>query len=278
MKYLDSNIIKILKKNELYFCKNWDSVIWDFNDEFFTLYNKDLFDDYFINRTIIKKNTNLFLKNKNQIEKIIHSLNNISKNEKINFYLHLNSDQTLLEDYLVKKGFEKIDEVIGLYYPYYFDLSILTENFNSSENYSNLSKIIVIDDIDTLKEWVNIYCLSFGISSRKKYLIYEILKKKFGIFYFISFKINGINETHGNTVGCCILFPYRRSISLYCLGTKKEYRHKHVATNLLDFSIKFGKDKGYQIFGLQTLKSDGLLNFYEKKGFVKLYTTLIYRL
>jgi ribosomal protein S18 acetylase RimI-like enzyme len=278
LKYLDSNIIKILKKNELYFCKNWDSVIWDFNDEFFTLYNKDLFDDYFINRTIIKKNTNLLLKNKNQIEKIIHSLNNISKNEKINFYLHLNSDQTLLENYLVKKGFEKIDEVIGLYYPSYFDLSVLTENFNPSENYSNLSKIIVIDDIDTLKEWVNIYCLSFGISSRKQYLIYEILKKKLGIFYFISSKINGINETHGNTAGCCILFPYRCSISLYCLGTKKEYRHKHVATNLIDFSIKFGKEKGYQIFGLQTLKSDDLLNFYEKKGFVKLYTTLIYQL
>ena len=274
---MDSNIIKILQKNELYFCKNWDPMILDFNNAFFTLYNKDLFDDYFINRTILKKNPHLHLKNKNHIEKIIHSLNSISKNKKIYFYFHVNSDQTLLEEYLIKKDFEKIDEVIGLHYPGYFNLPVRTEDFNTSKDYSNLSRILVIDDFDALKEWVNIYCLSFNISSSKKYLIYKILKKKFGIFYFVLSKLNGNNETHGNTMGCCILFPYRHCISLYCLGTKKEYRHKHVATNLIDFSIKFGKEKGYQIFGLQTLKSDDLLNFYERKGFVKIYSTRIYR-
>jgi hypothetical protein len=277
LKYLDSNIIKILQKNELYFCKNWDPMILDFNNAFFTLYNKDLFDDYFINRTILKKNPHLHLKNKNPIEKIIHSLNSLSKNRKIYLYFHVNSDQTLLEEYLIKKDFEKIDEVIGLHYPGYFNLPVRNEDFNTSKDYSNLSSILLIDDFDALNEWLNIYCLSFNISFSKKYLIYKILKKKFGIFYFVLSKLNGNNETHGNAMGCCILFPYRHCISLYCLGTKKEYRHKHIATNLIDFSIKFGKEKGYQIFGLQTLKSDDLLNFYERKGFVKIYSTRIYR-
>lgn len=275
---MDSNIIKVLQENELNFCKNWATVFLDFNKNFFTLYNKDLFDDYFINRTILNKNIHLHLKNKHEIEKIVDSLINISNNKKINFYLHVNADQTILEEYLIRKDFEKIDEVIGLQYHGYIDQPILNVDYNISKNYSTLSQILMINDIDDLKEWVDVYCLSFDISHDKEKLIYKILKKKLNIFKFVLLKINGINKIYGNAVGCCILFPYRHSISLYCLGTKKEYRHKNVATSIIDFSIKFGKEQGYPIFGLQTLKSDNLLNFYKRKGFVKIYNTKIYQI
>ena len=251
---MDSNIIKVLQKNELNFCKNWATVILDFSKNIFTLYNKDLFDDYFINRTILNKNINLLLKNKNEIEKIVDSLINVSNNKKINFYLHVNADQTLLEEYLIQKNFEKIDEVIGLQYHGYVDQSILNVDYNISKNYSTLSQILMIDDIDDLKEWVDVYCLSFDISHDKEKLIYKILKKKFNIFKFVLFKINGINKIHGNAMGCCILFPYRHSISLYCLGTKKEYRHKNVATSIIDFSIKFGKEQRIPNFWTSNIK------------------------
>jgi ribosomal protein S18 acetylase RimI-like enzyme len=252
-------------------------MILDFDNKFFTIYNKELFDDYFINRTMMNKNVNKHIENKNEIEKIIHSLISISNSKKINLYLHINSDQTFLEEYLLTNNYEKIDEVIGLQYPDYSNPDTLNVNYDTSKDYSTLSQVLLVNNIEELKEWVNVYCLSFDISSDKKFLIYKILKKKFNIFYFVLSKITTLNDTHENARGCCILFPYRHSIALYCLGTKKEYRHNNVATNIIDFSIRFGKENGYRIFGLQTLQSDNLLSFYERKGFVKIYSTKIYK-
>ncbi len=276
---MDSGIIKILQNNEFYFCKSWNCTLLDIDNKFISLYNKDLPDDYFINRTMFNKNINFNIKNENEIEKIIHTLINITNNNKINFYLHINSGQTLLEEYLIKKKFEKIDEVIGLQFPNYSDPSILNMNANISINLSNASqKILIVNNTALLKEWVKVYCLSFDLCSDKEYLIYTTLKKNFNLFNFILSEMNVTDETYGNNMGCCILFPYKNCIALYCLGTKKEYRHKKVATNIIDFSIKFGRNKGCQFFGLQTLQSDNLLSFYERIGFVKIYVNKVYRI
>ncbi len=274
---MDSNIIKILQKNEFYFCKNWASTFLDIDNKFFTFYNKDLSDDYFINRTIINKNINFNFNYNYELDKVMHTLLKISKNNKINSYLHINSEQILLEEYLMKQNFEKIDEVIGLQYPNYFDLNSFNSDSTSSTDQSNNSqKIIIVKNIDLLKEWIKVYCLSFDLSPNKKYSVYKILKKKFNIFNFILSDIKVIDETSENPAGCCILFCYKNCIALYCLGTKKEYRHKNVATNIIDFSIKFGRKQGYHFFGLQTLQSDNLLSFYERKGFVKIYHNKVY--
>ncbi len=236
-------------------------------------------DDYFINRTVINKNINFNFKDNNEIDKIMHTLFKVSNNKKINFYLHINSDQTLLEEYLIKKNFEKIDEVIGLQYPNYVDLKISNLDITCSTNQYNTSqKILIVDNIDLLKEWAKVYCLSFGLSPDKEYLVYTILKKKFNIFNFILSEINVIDEIHENVAaaGCCILFSYNNCIALYCLGTKKEHRRKNVATNIVDFSIRYGRNLGYHFFGLQTLQSDNLLSFYERRGFVKIYHNNVY--
>ncbi len=273
---MDLDIIKILQKNEFYFCKNWNSEFLNIDNKFFTLYNKDLYDDYFFNRTILNKCLNLNSENNTEIEKMMQTLLNVSNNKKINLFLHVSSRQTFLEKYLIKKNFEKIDEVIGLQYPNYSDLTLNLDFDTFNNRFSNAQKILLIDNSDELKKWVNTYCLSFDICSDKKPLIYTILKKKFNKFNFILSEINDIDETIGKTAGCCILYPYENSLTLYCLGTQKEYRHKKVATNIIEFSIKFGKKNGYQIFGLQTLQSDNLLTFYKKKGFVEVYNNKIF--
>ena len=94
------------------------------------------------------------------------------------------------------------------------------------------------------------------------------MQDKFNIFDFVLFKKNVKDETHENVGGCSILFHHKNCMALYCLGTKKEYRCNKVATNIINFSINFGRRQGYSIFGLQTLQSDNLLSFYEKQGFV----------
>jgi hypothetical protein len=273
---LDLDIIKILKKNEFYFCKNWNSVFLNIDNKFFTLYNKDLLDDYFFNRTILNKCINLKSENNTEIEKMIQNLINVANKKKINLFLHVSSYQPFLEKYLIKQNFKKIDEVIGLYYPNYSDLTLNLDFDTLNNRISNAQKILLVDNKDALKKWVNTYCLSFNICMDKKPLIYTILKKNFSKFNFILSEISDKDETIGATAGCCILYPYANSLTLYCLGTQKEYRHKKVATNIIEFSIKFGKKYGYHIFGIQTLRSDNLLTFYKKKGFVEVYNNKIF--
>jgi len=276
---LVSNIINTLQENEFNFCRNWNSRVLNIDNKFFALLNKDLYDDYFINRTVFNKNQSFNLKNKKEIENIIYSLIHFSKKEKITFYLHVSSAQTLLEEYLIENNFEKIDEVIGLHYPNYSDLYIQNLDSNASIKQSNYhQKIIIVDNLDGLRKWIEVYCLSFDINKNKEELIYKILQKKFNIFYFILYKINIKDEIKGNFVGCSILFPYGNCIALYSLGTKKEYRHKNIATNIIDFSLDFGRKIGNQIFGLQTLQRDNLLSFYEKKGFMTIYNNKIYKI
>jgi GNAT superfamily N-acetyltransferase len=276
LKFLDFDIIKILQKNEFYFCKNWNSVFLNVDNKFFTLYNKDLYDDYFFNRTILNIYNNLNSENNTEIEKMMQSLLNVASNKKINLFLHVSSYQTFLEKYLMKKNFEKIDEVIGLQYPNYSDLCLNLDFDEFRNRISTAQKILLVDNKYTLKKWVNTYCLSFNICMDKKPLIYTILKNKFNKFNFILSVISDIDDPIGKTAGCCILYPYENSLTLYCLGTQKEYRHKKIATNIIEFSIKFGKKYGYQIFGLQTLRSDNLLTFYKKKGFVEVYNNKIF--
>ncbi len=213
-----------------------------------------------------------------EFEKLMHPLIQLSKEKKIVLYLHLSSNQSLLEEYLIYKNFKKIDDVIGLHYPNYSDMCISDIHDSALKQSDKTLQILVVDNGDSLKKWVEIYCLSFNIGKNKEKLIYRILKKKFNIFKFVFASINSIGDNKRQYVGCSVLFSYNYCINLYCLGTLKEYRHKSVATSVIDFSIGYGRKKGNQIFGLQTLKSDNLLSFYQKKGFVTSYIDKIYRI
>ncbi len=278
MKFLDSDIIKILQENENNFCSSWHSKVVNVKNKFFILNTKDLNDDYFLNRTLANENMDFNQYDNIEIEKTIHALTKVSNTKKITLYLHINSNQSLLEEYLIKENFEKIDEVTGLQYLDSFDYNFSILNTAILVKPFNGSQILIVDSYDELKMWVKAYCTIFEINGKKENLIYKTLQNKFNIFDFVMFKKNAKDETHENVVGCSILFHHKNCMALYCLGTKKEYRCNKVATNIINFSINFGIGQGYQIFGLQTLQSDNLLSFYEKQGFVKIYTNKIYKI
>ncbi|MBA3750435.1 MAG: hypothetical protein H0X03_05995 [Nitrosopumilus sp.] len=274
-----SHIINTLQENEFNFCKNWNPKVLNIDNKFLALLNRDFSDDSFINRTVFHKNQSFNLKNKKEIENIIYSMIQLSKKEKITLYLHFSSNDTILEEYLLENNFEKVDEVIGLHYPNYSHLDIQNIDSNSSIKQSNYHQsIMIVNNLEGLRKWIGVYRLSFDISKNKEELIYKILQKKLNIFYFILSKINIKDEIRGNFVGCGILFPYQNCIALYSLGTIMENRHKNIATNIIDFSLDFGRKIGNQIFGLQTLQRDNLLSFYKKKGFIPIYNNKIYKI
>ena len=276
--FLVSNTIRVLKENEFGFCSSWHSVILNIDNKFFALVNKDLHDDYFINRTVINKKLRFNLNDMGEIEKLMHPLLQLSKEEKMTFNLHIGSDQSLLEDYLISKNFNKIDEVIGLHYPNYYEMPISNVPDSALKQNDQSLKVFVVDNVDLLKKWTEVYCLSFDIDKNKEMLIYRILLKKFNIFKFVFAELDAIGENNKRMVGCSVLFFHNDCIALYCLGTLKEYRLKKIATNIINFSIEYGRRRGCGVFGLQTLKSDNLLSFYQKKGFVKSYNNKIYRI
>ncbi len=276
--FLVSNTIKVLRENEFSFCRNWHSGILNIDNKFFSLINKDLHDDYFINRTVINKKLNFNLNDTGEIEKLMHPLLQLSKEGKMSFNLHIGSDQSLLEDYLICKNFNKIDEVIGLHYPNYSHMPFSNVPNSALKQNNKSMKVLVVDNPDLLKKWIEVYCISFDIDKNKAVLIYRILLKKFNIFKFVFAETDDRGEKNKQIVGCSILYSHNDCIALYCLGTLKEYRHKNIATNIINFSIGYGRRKGCGVFGLQTLKSDNLLSFYQKKGFVKSYNNKIYRI
>jgi len=276
---LDSNIINLLQENEIYFCKHWSRNAIEAKDKFFALYNKDLDNDYFLNRVVINKSLYPSLDNPAEIESLIVDITHLSKTKKITLYLHINSDYTTLEEHLIKKNFEKIDEVLGLQYPLFFDDNNGTLYPEPFEKQSNcFRKIILADNCNDLRQWIKAYCNIFEIGIENEGIIFDILKNKAGAFHFVLFKDTCKDTNPWNVMGCGIIFPYKNSIALYCLGTKKEYRHNKIATNIINYSINYGRRKKYLVLGLQTLLSNRLLSFYEKQGFEKIYNNKIYRI
>ena len=94
-----------------------------------------------------------------------------------------------------------------------------------------------------MKEWVKVYCLSFGLCSDKEYLIYTILKKNFNIFNFILSEINVIDEIHENTVLVAVFyFPIK--IALLCIvwELKKSIGVKMSQQTLLIFQFSMGEN------------------------------------
>ncbi len=277
---MDSNIIEILKENELQFCKHWNVAIVKFEDKFITLYHKDFPDDYFFNRTIVNENLFLYLKDEDKIKNVFDSLFLFLNNLKIPLFLHISSS-SLYSTYqdIMNKGMgselKKNDEIFGLKYDNKYNSK--TKNPNILRKFQIISKIEIVTDCNKLRDWIDTYCLSFDINLNKKNLIFDILKEKFNTFTFILSQLDikyGYNNVY---TGCCILYPYGNSLALYCLGTKKEYRNQNIATQMIEFSVKYGKLKGFKIFGLQTLKSDNLFSFYMKRGFVKIYDVSIFK-
>jgi hypothetical protein len=185
-----------------------------------------------------------------------------------------------LETTLFKNNFIEIDQIFGLKY---IDYSNILKNKNSkSPSYKstiNFQRILTIDSLNELPKWVDVYCLAFDLLD-KRYIVYDILKKNFNYFYFMLSKTMGSGDQIKDElpVSCCLLYPYRDALGLYCLGTIEEYRHRNIGSNLLENCIFMTLNYNCRYFTIQTLKSDNLLPYYIRRGFVLAYTNKVFKL
>ena len=74
----------------------------------------------------------------------------------------------------------------------------------------------------------------------------------------------------GTVAGVLAVFRTRRLAGIYCVGTVPKFRRRGVAGALLDRAAEIAASEGRRLI-LQTLKSDGVEDFYSKRGFVDLY-------
>lgn len=74
----------------------------------------------------------------------------------------------------------------------------------------------------------------------------------------------------GAVAGVLAIFRTRRLAGIYCVGTVPKFRRRGVAGALLDHAAEIATSEGRRLI-LQTLKSDGVEEFYSRRGFVALY-------
>ncbi|MDG7033625.1 MAG: GNAT family N-acetyltransferase [Nitrososphaerota archaeon] len=74
--------------------------------------------------------------------------------------------------------------------------------------------------------------------------------------------------------GVLAIFRTKGIAGVYCVGTTPEHRREGVATSLLSKAKEIADSEGRALV-LQTLKSDGVLNFYLDRGFEPLYTKAV---
>ena len=75
----------------------------------------------------------------------------------------------------------------------------------------------------------------------------------------------------GETAGVLAIFRTPGICGVYCVGTVPEYRKRGVATALLARARQVASGEGRSLI-LQTLRSDGLLQFYLRRGFKAAYS------
>ena len=79
------------------------------------------------------------------------------------------------------------------------------------------------------------------------------------------------SKIKGTTAGVLAIFRTPGVAGVYCVGTAPEFRRRGVANRLLARARKIADDEGRGLI-LQTLTSDGALQFYRKRGFVEMHS------
>jgi vacuolar-type H+-ATPase catalytic subunit A/Vma1 len=111
---LDYSIIDSLKSNEIEFCKSWSNQTINFNDSFRILANRELKGDYFLNRVILTVGIEDLRLDKKCISTIMSRLKEISIQQNIDVYIHINDNLSFLKSILEQNGLRKIDKLTGL--------------------------------------------------------------------------------------------------------------------------------------------------------------------
>jgi N-acetylglutamate synthase-like GNAT family acetyltransferase len=127
------------------------------------------------------------------------------------------------------------------------------------------------DDEGRLKEWAATYLRAFYGETRLlgnvNAVVERISKKKTKKGEEVSFLLASSKK---KPVGVLALSRSAKVCGAYCVGTDPEYRGKHIATTMLEFSHRLAEGEGRRLI-LQTILSDSVEALYLKLGFDRVY-------
>jgi ribosomal protein S18 acetylase RimI-like enzyme len=279
---LDYGIFTSLKSNEIEFCKSWSNQIINFNDSFRILANRALKGDYFLNRVILTNGIEESKRGKREILSIVSRLKEISKQQEIDVYVHIDDNLSFLKSILEKNGFRKIDKLDGLVNVIKHQKCCSVNEYEKQEPVVNGETCKVVGSADEFDEWLDVYLSSFEIDIEKRTPIQTSLQKEnFRETKFILYKQKLKDKTSDRNLrplGCCLLFPTDEVLGLYCLGTDQKFRTMGIASSLLNFAITYASMNGFDLLGLQTLHSNHTTGFYQRRDFMTVYTEAIFSL
>lgn len=283
MIYLDYDTINnILKENEFNFCKNWSHNLVNIDNEFCTLINEDSKDDYFINRTLLVNEREFIKKGDRDISLILSKMRDTSLRLGFNLYLHVNDNFLELKKKLEDNCFKEVDKVIGLASENKDqNIPLLRNSKKHHLRTKSITNIISCRNYNDLREWISVYSSSFTIEKKQlDNLLIRILNSNFNDYRYFLYK-KKIKKTNNEiaadlSIGCCLLFQFKNSLGLYCLGTDNRFRNSGIASDLVNFSIMYSKLYGFCFLGVQTLQSDNLVGIYERRNFKKTYSNTVY--
>lgn len=280
---MDCDIIDSLKSNEIEFCKSWSDHTINLNDSFRILVNRALKGDYFLNRVILTNGIEESKREEKSISSIVSQLKEISKQLEIDVYFHINDNLSFLKSILERNGLRKIDKLTGLVKVIKAQKCFSINEYEKQEPVFNREACKVVSSPDEFDKWLDIYSNSFGIDIKKRTTIRTSLQKenfkesKF-ILYEQKLKDRSNNYNNLRPIGCCLLFPSKDVLGLYCLGTDQMFRNMGVASNLVNFAVTYAKMNGFDLLGLQALHSDHTTGFYQRRYFTRVYTHTIFSL
>lgn len=281
---MDLDTIRQSKENEYMFCKIWAEQYIKFNTDILIFFNRLMTEDYYFNRIIFSnsedlKNFNLYLF-QNKIKKIFKFLK--TKNIK-NFFFHVEDTFANLLNYFNHCNlFKKVDRIITLIHYCYEYTKFPVESTKNISIFSCDGNFARNEGFyEYLYDWFHLYCSSFNISSIKyQQSIWRTLNYNYDKFIFVKINKKSGKKDSSNkiSVGCGLLYPYKKTLGLYCLGIHHNYRGQGLAKEIIKFSINFMFKNKFDFLCLQTLESDDLLPLYKKTGFHKTHSNTIYTL
>jgi len=110
-----------------------------------------------------------------------------------------------------------------------------------------------------LNEIINIENESFNIHDRfsKEVIKYHIKKSHTYVY-----------EYNKSIIAYLIYIPYKKSIRIYSIAVKKNYRNKKIATKLINHIINIAKKQRKKYLSLEVSVLNKIaINFYKKLGF-----------
>lgn len=120
------------------------------------------------------------------------------------------------------------------------------------------------------KEWADAYLDSFYGERALEGVVTSVAARLLGARGVSLFE----SRADGKTAGVMALFKTPGLLGLYCLGTTPGQRGQGIATGLLASAANIARRERRKLV-LQTLVSDGAAEFYQKRGFVEMYSKLV---